>query len=204
VRREFENLQRIRDLGLDAPEPVAFGEERRRGWLTRSYLISAGVPDPCSLDVYLREDIAARPRAQQAIARIELINRLADYARRMHEQHFVHHDFFWRNILLSEGSLAHFYLIDSHQGDCWKTGEGWRFRVQDLAALDAPAPAFFRRTERLRFFLKYRGLGRLSALDKRRLRQIVATADRQRARELRRVQMAAGHLTSVQSGVSGD
>src|SRR5262245_47597338 len=33
ARREYENLQRLRDWNLDAPAPIAYGEERVAGWL---------------------------------------------------------------------------------------------------------------------------------------------------------------------------
>jgi hypothetical protein len=36
VRREYDNLSRLRAWNLGAPEPLAFGEERYAGWLVRS------------------------------------------------------------------------------------------------------------------------------------------------------------------------
>jgi aminoglycoside/choline kinase family phosphotransferase len=33
--------------------------------------------------------------------RAQMLERLADATRRLHDRHFVHHDYFWRNILLS-------------------------------------------------------------------------------------------------------
>ena len=118
VRREFENLARLRAWGLDAPAAVAYGEERQAGWLQRSFLISEGVHEPLPLDLFIRDWLPTLPASEQRQARREVIERLADYTRRMHEHRFVHHDFFWRNILLSGLSLAHFFLIDSHKGRC--------------------------------------------------------------------------------------
>ncbi len=198
VRREFENLARLRAWGLDAPAPVSYGEERQAGWLYRSFLISEGIHDPLSLDLFIRDWLPARPASEQRQLRRELIEHLADYTRRMHEHRFVHHDFFWRNILLRGRSLAHFFLIDSHKGCCWKPWMERRSRAKDLATLDAPATSFFRRTERLRFFLLYRGQRRLTNDDKHLLRLILRVAQPMRSAQLQRVQRAQLTSTTVQ------
>jgi tRNA A-37 threonylcarbamoyl transferase component Bud32 len=187
VRREFENLARLRQWGLDAPVAVAYGEERRGRWLHRSFLISAGVPEPFSLDLFIRDFLQSLARDERRRLRTELIERLADYTRRMHEHRFVHHDYFWRNILLSGKSLEHFYLIDSHKGRCWKPWLETRSRAKDLATLDAPALLFFRRGERIRFFLRYRRHTKLTPDDKKLIRLVLRLAEPMRVTQVRRV-----------------
>lgn len=172
VRREYENLHKLRTWGFDAPAPVAYGEDRRAGWLKRSFLISEAIPGPVPLDAIIKD---GSPR--------ELVTHLADYVRRLHEHRFVHHDLYWRNIILTGNSLDHFFLLDAHHGGSGKCAD-------DLAALDAPAPYYFRRTERLRFFLQYRQHERLTAADKRLIRQVLALAAPLRQRQLRRVKEA--------------
>ena len=183
VRREFDNLAWLRAHGFDAPQPVAWGEERGGGWLTRSLLISEGIPEPLALSKFIRDLLPSRP----ASTRRECIERLAALTRRLHEQRFVHHDLFWRNIILTGESLDRFALIDAHKGRVWRAGAERRSRAADLAALDAPAPWFFRRTERLRFFLLYRGHARLSPADKALLRATLRLAEPMRERQLARV-----------------
>lgn len=192
ARREFENLKRLRGWQLDAPTPVAYGEERAAGWLTRSFLISEAVPQVVPLHVFIRERTAASGALALSSGcwRRELIRNLAEYTRLMHERRFVHHDYFWRNILLSGADLGHFFLIDSHKGRSWYPGEEKRARAKDLATLDAPAPAFFRRTERLRFFLCYLGRARLDAPAKSLLRLTLRLAEPMREKQLRRVRSA--------------
>jgi hypothetical protein len=56
-----------------------------------------------------------------------------------------------------------------------------------LATLDAPAPWFFRRTERLRFFLRYRRHPHLTAADKKLLRRVLKLAEPLREKQLGRV-----------------
>jgi tRNA A-37 threonylcarbamoyl transferase component Bud32 len=170
---------------------VAYGEERVAGWLLRSYLISEGVPDPVPLHVFIRQELlqpanSTGPADAIRRRRRELIAGLASATRRLHEHRFVHHDYFWRNILLSRGALAQFFLIDAHKGRRWYPGESQRAPAQDLAALDAAAPAFFRRTERLRFFLQYRGIPRLDRTAKSLLRLVLRLAAPMRDRQMRR------------------
>jgi hypothetical protein len=105
----------------------------------------------------------------------------------MHEHRFVHHDCFWRNTPLSEKSLAHFSLIDSHKGRPWKSWAELPGRAKDLATLDSPAPWYFRRSERLRFFLAYRGHTRLTTSDKDLLRLVLRLAKPMRPGQLNRV-----------------
>jgi tRNA A-37 threonylcarbamoyl transferase component Bud32 len=187
VRREFENLARLRQWELDAPAPVAYGEERSGRWLTRSFLISEGISDALPLHQFIRDVLPRLPPAEQHQLRRELIERLADYTRRLHEHRFVHGDYYWRNIILSGASLKRFFLIDAHKGRCWRPWEEERRRALDLAALDAPAPAFFRRTERLRFFLVYRGHRALTPEDKSLLKRTLQLAEPMREPQLRRV-----------------
>jgi tRNA A-37 threonylcarbamoyl transferase component Bud32 len=191
VCREYENLRRLRQWGLDAPEPIGYGEERRCRFLKRSFLLSEGVPQPRPLDSLIRDHLPRLQPAQRANARRELIDRLADYTRRLHQRGFVHHDLFWRNIILSGGGLDHFYLIDAHKGRRWWPWADTASRAKDLAALDAPAPAYFRRTERLRFFLRYRGRARLTQKDKRLIARTLKIAAPLRLRQSQRVAQAS-------------
>jgi tRNA A-37 threonylcarbamoyl transferase component Bud32 len=186
VRREHDNLARLRAWQMNAPAPVAYGEERRAGWLVRSFLMSEGIPDPVPLDGFIRDRLPALPAEESRRARRELIEHLAQCTRRLHGHGFVHHDFFWRNILLSGGDLTRFYLIDAHKGRCWRPGHERRSRAMDLAALDAPAPHFLRQTERLRFFLLYTGHQRIEAEDRALLRLALKLAGPMREKQLRR------------------
>src|SRR5690606_22696241 len=108
----------------------------------------------------------ADPRWVDAISR-----QLARATRVLHDHHFAHNDLKWRNLLVnSQGEL---FLIDCPTGSFW-WGPFLRYRiVKDLACLDKVAKYHLSRTQRLRFYLLYRGRQRLSTGDKRRIRQIL-------------------------------
>jgi tRNA A-37 threonylcarbamoyl transferase component Bud32 len=185
--REFQNLARLRRWGLDAPEPVAFGEERQARCLRRSFLISAGVPDPVPLDTFIRERLPPPAGPVPTGIRRTLLESLARATRRLHEHQFVHHDYFWRNIILSSERFDRFWLIDTHKGCQWRIREQ-HARATDLAALDAPAIPYFRRTERLRFFLAYCGRPRLDPDARQLLRMTLRLAEPMREKQRERVE----------------
>lgn len=187
VRQEYENLVLLRACGLGAPTPVAFGEFRRVRWLLRSFLITEGVPQAVPLDEWIRNRWPAMEPREARRVRAELLTNLAEATRRMHDAGFVHHDYFWRNIILSGTRVDTFHLIDAHKGRRRAGGLGVRHRVKDLACLDAPAPWFFRRSERLRFYLRYAGQDRLTGPDKALIRQVLALAHPMRERQVGRV-----------------
>lgn len=185
VQREYENIERLRRWNLDAPTPIGYGEQHCAGFLTRSFLMTEGIKNPVPLDRVIQQGIDD-PR------RRALITGLADTVRQMHQHGFVHHDLYWRNIILNDQSLDRFYLIDCHKGRTWSRREEIASRAHDLACLDAPAPEFFRRTDRLRFFLRYREHSRLTDDDKKLLRRALEMAAPMRDRQLKRVRETRG------------
>jgi hypothetical protein len=196
ARREFENLELLRSWGLDAPEPLAYGEERHSRWLVRSFLITSGVPNPLPLDVFIRDRLPLCNRADAAKVRRELVDSLAKATRRLHEHRFVHHDYFWRNIILSNANLDRFWLIDAHKGRRWSRFRQRPSRACDLATLDAPAPRFFSRSDRLRFFLAYLGQKRLDGPARTLLHAVLCQAAPIREKQLQRVR-DSGHMTTL-------
>lgn len=187
AKREFENLARLIRWKLDAPAPIAFGEERIFGWMTRSFLISEEIPSPLTLDIFIRDFLPRLPAEQRRKRAVELLERLAATTRQLHEHHFVHHDYFWRNIILSGETLDRFFLIDAHKGRTWRRWSAQRCQAKDLAALDSAAPAFFSQTDRLSFFLAYTRSRALTPENKKLLRTVLSLAEPMRQRQIQRV-----------------
>jgi hypothetical protein len=59
----------------------------------------------------------------------------------------------------------------------------------DLATIDSAATAFFRRTERLRFYFEYHDIERLTPEHKLTIARILKRAEPLRARQLRRLDL---------------
>ena len=185
VQKEFASLQRLQRLGINAATPLAWGVFRQARCLQRSFLITEGVPHPTPLDAYIRDGLAVLSAPENQRVRRRLIERLADFTRQMHGQHFVHHDYFWRNIILSGTDPETFFLIDAPKAAAG-FGNGLAQSGQGFGHFGRPTPAF-RRTERLRFYLRYVNRARLTPADKKLIRQAMAVAATERERQLRRV-----------------
>lgn len=191
VRREFANLERLHTWQLTEATPVAFGEERRAGWLWRSFLITTGIPEPMSVDAFIRDVLPRLPGAAGRSGRHELLRQVARLTRVLHARQFTHGDLYWRNLVIADNDPAQLSLIDMPRGRQHLRELGIAARAADLAALDAPAPWFFRRTERLRFLLDYRQTRRLDADGKKLIRQVLKLAEPMRRKQLAHVQADA-------------
>lgn len=188
VRREFGNLERLHKWQLTEATPVAFGEERRAGWLWRSFLITTGIAEPMSVDAFIRDVLPRLPGAVGRSGRRELLRQVARLTRVLHARQFTHGDLYWRNLVIADNELARLSLIDMPRGRQHPRELGVAARAADLAALDAPAPWFFRRSERLRFLLDYRQTRRLDADGKELIRQVLKLAGPMRRKQLAHVQ----------------
>ena len=167
VKTEWQNLRRFARWGMPTAELVAYGLERRGGAFVRGALITRELPGT--------EDLAQIARRQPQRLRGAWLRgisqRLATATRRMHDHHFAHNDLKWRNLLVTESGEV--FFIDCPTGSFW-WGPLLRYRiVKDLACLDKVASKVLSRSQRLRFYLQYRGRTRLNASDKRRVRQVV-------------------------------
>ncbi len=155
ARREFENYRVLARLGAPVAARVAVAEKRDAlGRLCGAWIITVAVPQAQTL-----VEFAGQP--SNSAHRQALLYEVAGIARALHVARFQHHDFVWRNILVSSaGPTPRIFLIDCPRGGIRRWG--WkRAQLRDLASLDKSAARFCRRTERLRFLLKYLGKDRL-------------------------------------------
>ena len=65
--REFGNLERLRGFEIDVTAPVAFGEERSLGRLTRCFLMTEEVPESRNLDEVLMKELPEMPARTREI-----------------------------------------------------------------------------------------------------------------------------------------
>jgi hypothetical protein len=168
VKAEWQNLKCFAKWGIPTAQIVAFGLERKLGAFVRGALITR--------DLQGTEDLAQL--AKHADVRLSdphwvdgISRQLARATRTLHDHHFTHNDLKWRNLLVNQS--ADLFLIDCPSGSFW-WGPALRYRIiKDLACLDKIAKLQLSRTQRLRFYLQYRGRVRLNASDKQRVGKIV-------------------------------
>lgn len=170
IQREWENLQHFANLGLSTLEWVGYGMERRGGAFVRGALITREIVNSTDLSTMIRrQDL----RLRDAKWVRQVCEQVADGLARMHADHFCHGDMRWRNLLVSEGDSPVVYFFDSPAGRRWWGPFLAYRRVRDLACLDKKAKQQFSRTQRLRFYLRYKGIGRLQFKNKREIRKVL-------------------------------
>jgi hypothetical protein len=169
VKSEWQNLKRFAKWGIPTAEVIAWGLERKGAAYDRGALITRELPRT--------EDLSelARHHDQRLHDRswVESISQqVARYTRTLHDHRFTHNDLKWRNLLVDDRSTV--FLIDCPNGAFWVSFM-LRYRIiKDLACLDKVAKYHLSATQRLRFYLQYRGRERLNASDKKRIRHIVS------------------------------
>ena len=168
VKAEWQNLKYFAKWGIATAPIVAHGLERRAGAFVRGALITRELENTADLAALAN---AGDPRLRDA-RWVDVISRqLARATRTLHDHHFTHNDLKWRNLLVDDREQL--FLIDCPTGAFW-WGPLLRRRItKDLACLDKIAKYTLTRSQRLRFYLQYRGRKRLNASDKQRIRQVV-------------------------------
>lgn len=187
---EFRTLSLMRQLGIQAVRPVAYGERRIGHFVRSCFLITEGVPDAMPLSAFIKQFADHRSTARAVRLRREILSALARQIRHMHEAGFVHFDLFWRNVLIRAlpDDRFEFYFIDASVGRRIRLPQRrLESIVGDLAALGAAAPHFCSKADQLRFLLEYFDADALSPDKRQWLRRVQTQSDRLRPAELERI-----------------
>ncbi|WP_290541316.1 lipopolysaccharide kinase InaA family protein [Alistipes sp.] len=135
ARRSYEHAMRLRELGVESPEPVAWSEYRRHGLLCDSYYVSHySEYTPLSQTTVLFPAAETRP----------VLEAFARFAVHLHEKGIEHRDFNHGNILWdrSPEGLYRFQLIDTNRMHFEKQPLSSRTCMINLRRLSCPAVAF--------------------------------------------------------------
>ena len=191
ARSEFRALASMRQLGINAVRPIAFGERRILRFVRSCFLITESVPDAMSLVAFIKTfgEHSASPHARRA--RMEILTSLARQVRHMHEMGFVHRDLFWRNVLIrpTPGDRFEFYFLDASVGKRIRMAHRRQESiVHDIAALGVLAPDFCSKSDQLRFLLEYLDTKSLGPEDRLWLRRVQTHSGKFRDSELQRLE----------------
>jgi tRNA A-37 threonylcarbamoyl transferase component Bud32 len=130
---EWQKAQFLRELGIKAIEPVAFGVEQSCGIIRRALLVTLKM-EGNSLEDLLREKIELNQK-------IHVVKELAAFAGRFHTSGLSHQDFYLNHFFWSTKSeeigLIDLQRIRYHRGPDGQPRLGWV--VKDLAQLDYSA-----------------------------------------------------------------
>ena len=176
IQSEWQNLLWFREQKIATATVVAFGFEKSWGVFQRGALITQAIPNSEDLASLARAD---DPRLSDAKWVNKISMQAAKMLQKMHNKSFVHNDFKWRNLLVDDEDRL--FVIDCPLGAFWR-GALLRYRcIKDLAMLDRVAKYKLRRSQRMRFYLQYRGHQHLTNEDKRQLKQLLSRKVRRKS-----------------------
>jgi heptose I phosphotransferase len=168
--------EQLADFGINTPETIAWGEQWAGGFENRSFIMTRKIPRAQSLERKLPDFFYEERSGENLNRRNAFVEGLADFVKRFHKTGFRHCDLYFSHIFCGDG--GELYLIDLQRVFRPMLLKE-RFRVKDIAQLYYSAPAkFFSRSDRLRFYLRYSGRGKLTGADKRFIRKVNARARR--------------------------
>ena len=179
-RREASNIPRLERAGVRTMRLIAAGERFRQPWSVDSFVLTEEVPGAVQLDHFLRRRFTDLKEKSQRTELRQLVAAVAEVTRRFHEAGYNHRDLYCCHFLIREPKPARFavHMIDLQRVQHrrrWRT----RWLVKDLSQLNYSAPReIVSRTDRLRFFLRWRGVDRLARADKRLVRRILSKTAR--------------------------
>lgn len=165
ARREFENYEVFRRLGIRCADPIAVGEQRDGlGRLRVAWILTRAVPDALTLTEFVQKHAPVRSSKEPRALRSALVDQLAEMTRRIHHAGFFHNDLVWRNVLVTWPGIGEpkLWWIDCPRGRFARFFRE-RLAIKDLALLDKLASVHCTRTERLRFVRSYLGKTGLDA-----------------------------------------
>ncbi|TVP79849.1 MAG: hypothetical protein EA353_05300 [Puniceicoccaceae bacterium] len=157
---EARNLLFFRSLGIATPDVLAWGERRNKlGRLVEEFIITRAEPDTLQLDEFVTAHLAGPESSGQSTARLQVAGQLGEWTRRIHENHFIHEDLKWRNILARRASAGvELFWIDCPKGSFYKQGRQFeRKKLKDCATLDKLARLHCSKDERRAFLESYLG-----------------------------------------------
>ena len=167
---DYKPSKPLSQAGIRTPKVIAHGEQWGKIFEKRSFIITEQIHNADALERKLPECFLSAQTPETREKRKHFIEKLADFLRTFHNTGYCHRDLYFAHIFLD--SDEHFHLIDLARAFKPKIFAS-RYRTKDIAQLYYSAPAkFFSRTDRLRFYLRYRQIQNLSPKDKLFIRRL--------------------------------
>ena len=163
--QEWRMIHTFRARGFNTPTPIAVGQSKGFGIVTRSFVMTADIGGGQAADVFWRTHDRSRRHA--------LIAALASLTRQFHAAGFIHKDYYLSHVFVVErdGNL-NLFLIDL-QRVMGPAQFRHRWIVKDIGALAFSAErAGISRADMLRFYREYSRVSRLKTDDKKLIRTI--------------------------------
>jgi hypothetical protein len=173
---EFASANRLAAAGINTPKTISYGEQWSALLEKKSFIITEKIPEAESLERKLPDCFNGQATAEKLRLRRDFIAQLARFIKKFHETNYRHRDLYFSHIFYSDD--GGFYLIDLARA-FRPVVRSRRFQIKDVAQICYSAPGrHFSNTDRLRFYVGYAGLSKLTGKDKIFIRKVINRARR--------------------------
>ncbi len=164
ARREWNKAEAIAQRGIATIRPVAWQEEKGRGPVADSFLVTEAIPNGCTVEQYHRHHLPLLPPKEQRQIRRSLLIQFAQFVAKVHQAGIYHNDFHPGNVVLSlDGHRPHesqqtgqyrLHLIDVPSVQLVRALP-WQSVLAGLVVLNAAWQDHLTQTDRYRFWKSY-------------------------------------------------
>ena len=173
---DLKPAEKLAAAGINTPKTICFGQNWNTIFEKRSFIITENINNAEALERKLPRCFSAPAAAENLKQRKNFIARLGSFARKFHNTGYRHRDFYLAHIFYCDNEK--FYLIDLHR-TFKPIFSACRFQIKDISQLYYSAlGTVFSRTDRLRFYLSYMKIKKLSRKDKIFIRRVIRKANR--------------------------
>lgn len=181
--REWENISKVRSIGINTVTPVAAGNHRVSLQRSESFILTEDLYKAQKLDEFFRKNFMPPIERKSIRLKREIIHRAAHMVKVLHEKGMSHQDLYLGHfyIRFEEDGRFNLYLIDLQRiRESASRLSQERHRVKDLSQLlfASHYEVFVTNHDRLRFYKAYTGGRRLTISDRRLFDRILKRARR--------------------------
>ena len=193
---EWHGVHRLTDLEVDTMTVVGYGVRGKNPATRHSFIITEALPTSTSLEDYTIDWKVNPPKKSQEIAfKRQMLNKVAEITRTMHENGANHRDCYLCHFLLDipndvEFDKARLFLIDLHRMQL-RRKTPLRWKVKDVAGLYYSSMDIgLTKRDLFRFMRAYRGLPLKEVLQEKSFWRKVASRGENLYRSERRKELA--------------
>lgn len=164
---EWRAIRRLDELGVETMSLAAYGQQGWNPAKLRSFVVTRELTNTLSLEDYCGDWENNPP---PPVIKWQLIGRVAEMARRLHENGVNHRDFYICHFLLrqpweGDPEQLHLFLIDLHRAQL-RSRTPRRWVIKDVGSLYFSAMEIgLKKRDLLRFVRQYRGCSLRQALE---------------------------------------
>ncbi len=136
AKKSFRYGNRLLQMGIDTPEPIAAVEYKKKGLIERYYFVSSEDTGTCCEEVLSTDE-----SGQMSTRQLEIIDALAYFLAEIHEKGFLHGDANLSNFRMHQNDKGYtFAVIDTNRSKFLSHSASHQQRIRNLCRISHHRP----------------------------------------------------------------